>query len=667
MVGFVLIERNTNQQEQALLQSNTNQAADFASESLNAVGSLFSSAAGTVKSTNGSPSAFAHAEAGLPLTMLLVKKTGAAYVVTAASGKGFHTGQVLGGAVQSTVEGARSTLTTGPVTFNGKLSTARFALGGSTVPAALIVYGQLTLNPFTTVSLTTGKPFEHLRITLYGPGPVTTHNLLVSTSSSLPLRGPSARASVAVGSSEWTLVAVARQPFIGGFAKSSPIILLVLGLLMAIIIGIAIEILARRRDFAETLVDERTATLEEALKERGHLQEAEQRAREGAEAANRSKNVFISRMSHELRTPLNAVIGFGQLLELDGLTDDQRDSVDHILRGGRHLLGLINEVLDIARIETGDMTLSPEPVLVGDLLGDVLGLVRPLAAQHSIHLVGGRDASCAEYVFADRQRFQQVLLNLLSNAVKYNRVGGTVAVSCEPSGPIRMRIKVTDTGYGIPQEQLGRLFTPFDRLGAERGEIEGTGIGLSLSRQLAEAMGGTLDVDTVVGQGSTFWVELPLVEGPIERYERLNIFASSDHVDGPPPGDRHAVLYIEDNLANLSLVQRIVAQRDGIEIIPAMQGRLGLELAQEHRPALILLDLHLPDISGDEVLQRLRDDPKTASIPVVMVSAEATPGQVQRLLNAGALAYLTKPIDINQLLQILDDHVLTADSSPAPE
>jgi CheY-like chemotaxis protein len=265
---------------------------------------------------------------------------------------------------------------------------------------------------------------------------------------------------------------------------------------------------------------------------------------------------------------------------------------------------------------------------------------------------------CAEYVFADRQRLQQILLNLLSNGVKYNRVGGTVAVSCEMRGATQLRIKVADTGYGISQEQLGHLFTPFERLGAERSEIEGTGIGLALSRQLAEAMGGTLDIESTVGQGSTFWVELPLVEAPIERYERLNILGTPEAHGGRLPADRRTVLYIEDNLANLTLIQRIVAERDGIEIIPAMQGRLGLELAREHKPAVVLLDLHLPDISGDEVLQRLRDDPVTSTIPVVIVSADATPGQVQRLLNAGALAYLTKPIDVGQLLQILDDHVL---------
>jgi signal transduction histidine kinase/CheY-like chemotaxis protein len=476
-------------------------------------------------------------------------------------------------------------------------------------------------------------------------------------SGALP-KGDVDRQFLTIGSDRWLLLTSAKEPLVGTIAADAPWVSLLAGLIATLLVATLIEGLARRRSYALALVEDRTATLQAALAERGRLQLAEQVAREEAESANRYKNTFISRMSHELRTPLNAVIGFGQVLERQELSEDQRDSVDHILKGGHHLLGLINEVLDIARIESGDIGLSSEPVLVSDLVGDALSLVRPLAAQYSINLIGGRDSMCAEYVFADRQRLQQILLNLLSNGVKYNRVGGTVAVSCEMRGATQLRIKVADTGFGISQEQLGHLFTPFERLGAERSEIEGTGIGLALSRQLAEAMGGTLDIESTVGQGSTFWVELPLVEEPIERYERLNILGTPEAHGESLPADRRTVLYIEDNLANLTLIQRIVAERDGIEIIPAMQGRLGLELAREHQPAVVLLDLHLPDISGDEVLQRLRDDPATSTIPVVIVSADATPGQVQRLLNAGALAYLTKPIDVGQLLQILDDHVL---------
>jgi CheY-like chemotaxis protein len=359
-------------------------------------------------------------------------------------------------------------------------------------------------------------------------------------------------------------------------------------------------------------------------------------------------------MSHELRTPLNAVLGFAQLLELEDLSASQQESVAHILKGGRHLVDLIDEVLDISRIESGRLNLSPEPVRVRDVLTDTLDLIRPLASQHGIHLLGCGAEVDDGYVLADRQRLKQILLNLLSNAVKYNRPGGTVAMSCEPGREGFLRIAVADTGPGIRPEHLPLLFTPFERLGAEQTNVEGSGIGLALSRRLAEAMAGRLDVTTAVGQGSTFWVELPVAEGPVERYERLN---GGTAPESPPKvsSRRGTVLHIEDNLDNVKLVERILAQRGGIEIVAAMQGRLGLELAREHRPQLILLDLHLPDLGGDEVLRRLRHHPATATIPVVMISADATRGEIQRLLAAGAAHYLTKPLDVRQLLGILDE------------
>jgi PAS domain S-box-containing protein len=386
------------------------------------------------------------------------------------------------------------------------------------------------------------------------------------------------------------------------------------------------------------------------ITERARMEQAQDAARIAAEEANRSKSEFLSRMSHELRTPLNAILGFGQLLELDELTPDQRESTTQILRGGRHLLDLINEVLDISRIETGSLALSPEPVEVAEQLTGAVELMRPMADEHGINLVADAGRTCTDYVFADRQRLKQVLLNLISNAVKYNRRGGTVALGCE-HGEGTVRIRVSDTGPGIAADRLSKLFTPFERLGAEQTGVEGTGIGLALSLRLAEAMGGSIGVESAVGSGSTFWLELPTAEGPVERYERLT----------PPPvpaapvvGDQRCVLHIEDNLANLRLVERILAQRPGLRVVAAMQGRLGLELAREHHPVLVLLDLHLPDMGGDLVLQRLRDDPITASIPVAVVSADATPRQAQRLISAGAIAYLTKPIDVVELLRQVD-------------
>jgi PAS domain S-box-containing protein len=396
--------------------------------------------------------------------------------------------------------------------------------------------------------------------------------------------------------------------------------------------------------------------------ERARLQQAQEEARGAAEAANRSKSEFLSRMSHELRTPLNAVLGFAQLLELDELTEDQQEAVSQILKGGRHLLDLINEVLDITRIETGQLTLSPEPVLIPDLLGDALDLVRPLAAARHIHLVGDPAASSpATHVFADRQRLKQILLNLLANAIKYNRAGGSVSVFCKPVGDTRLRIEVADTGRGIRPEHLPLLFTPFERLDADQSDVEGTGLGLALSRRLAEAMGGILDVSSTPGQGSTFWVELAVVEGPVERHDRLNSVPTDERTP-PTAARRHRVLHIEDNLSNLKLVERILARGPAVEVIPAMQGRIGLDLAGQHQPAVILLDLHLPDMSGEAVLQQLRDDPATAAIPVIILSADATPGQVQRLVAAGALAYLTKPLDARELLRLLDQTLADAHS-----
>ena len=398
------------------------------------------------------------------------------------------------------------------------------------------------------------------------------------------------------------------------------------------------------------------------ISKRRAAEEALRGAQLGAEAANRSKSEFLSRMSHELRTPLNAVLGFSQLLTMQPLTEQESEAVEQILKGGRHLLDLINEVLDISRIEAGRMLLSPEAVLVSELVQESMDLVRAMAEERDVRLVVDR-AGMGAYVFADRQRAKQVLLNLLSNAVKYNHPRGTVAVSCRTHGGAELRISVADTGPGIRPELMSRLYAPFDRLDAGQTDVEGTGIGLTLSKSLAEAMGGTLHVESVPGQGSTFSLDLPQVEGPVERYERLQpepaaraVHAATDHLG---PGERHKVLYIEDNPSNLRLIERILARRGDVEVVSAMQGRFGIELARQHHPSLILLDLHLPDIGGEEILRRLLDDPVTASIPVVMVTADATVGQVQRLLSAGAAAYLTKPLDVARLLGLLDEMLVT--------
>jgi signal transduction histidine kinase len=375
-----------------------------------------------------------------------------------------------------------------------------------------------------------------------------------------------------------------------------------------------------------------------------------ERAMEEIERANSAKNDFLSRMSHELRTPLNVVLGFGQLLEMGEIDDDQRRSVGHILSAGQHLLDLVNEVLDLSRIESGRMTISPEPVELADLANEAVDLIRPLADDRAIRITAGLE-SCHHLVVADRQRLKQVLLNLLSNAVKYNRDGGEVELSCLGSGPDRLRLLVRDTGAGIPRALLDKLFEPFERLGADQ-TVEGTGLGLALSKQLVELMGGSIGVDTREVDGSTFWVELAVATSPAEAVaERVPEEGATER---PSAGGTRRVLLIEDNLANLKLIEALVQDRAGMELLPAMTGRLGVELAREHQPDLILLDQHLPDIPGAEVLQRLRATPETRAIPIVIVSADATPGQLQRMLEIGATAYVTKPIDVAAFLELLD-------------
>jgi len=380
------------------------------------------------------------------------------------------------------------------------------------------------------------------------------------------------------------------------------------------------------------------------------LEEESQMAREDAEAANRAKSEFLSRMSHELRTPLNAVLGFAQLLEMD-VSEDNRESVRQILRAGRHLLDLINEVLDITRIETGRLTLSPEPVLVSELIDETVDLMHPLAQAQGVAIDRDAGPASRRYVRADRQRIKQVLLNLVSNAVKYNRAGGSVSVRCAVTNDARLRISVQDTGIGIAAADIPRLFTPFDRLSAASSEVEGTGVGLALTQRLIQAMDGTIEVESHLGRGTTFTITLPLVDAPTTP-AAPGFTPSARDVPSDHPGG--TVLYIEDNQSNLQLLEEILRRRPAWRLVLAAQGSLGLELAAATNPDLILLDLHLPDMPGIEVLRHLRADPVTAAARVVIVSADATPGQVGRLRAAGADMYLSKPIDVEELLRLLD-------------
>jgi PAS domain S-box-containing protein len=376
-------------------------------------------------------------------------------------------------------------------------------------------------------------------------------------------------------------------------------------------------------------------------------------ARLEAERLNRAKSDFLSRMSHDLRTPLNAILGFAQLLELEELGADKHESVSQILRAGQHLLGLINEVLDIARIEAGHLSLSPEPVHARELVQIAVDLVRPLAVERGIALQVA-DVSSDVMVFADRQRLTQILLNLLSNAVKYNRPKGRVTVGFQPVDSGRLRIAVTDTGAGIPPSKLALLFQPFERLGADQTAIEGTGLGLALSRGLAEAMDGTVGVESVVDQGSTFFVELALTSAPTVTESAA---ASGGPVDAALPPASGLVLYIEDNRSNVRLMERLLQRRPNVRLLHAATGEEGLSLARETQPDLILLDLHLPDMPGTDVLHHLWQDAAMRRIPVAILSADATPAQARRLKASGAVAYLTKPLEIREVVKLIDERL----------
>jgi PAS domain S-box-containing protein len=390
------------------------------------------------------------------------------------------------------------------------------------------------------------------------------------------------------------------------------------------------------------------------ITERKKTDDALKIARLEAERANRAKSDFLSRMSHDLRTPLNAILGFAQILELAPLAGEERESVTQILKGGEHLLQLINEVLDIARIEAGHLSLSIEPVDAGEIVQQAIELVRPLTAARGIAIDVHLPAH-EVVIRADRQRLNQVLLNLLSNAVKYNRPGGRVTTAIEHQEGGRVRIAVADTGPGIPPGKLALLFQPFERLGAEQTSIEGTGLGLALSRRLAEAMEGTLGVTSEVDRGSTFWIEL--ADSPAPQ-PRATAPRHARAADGPTEAETAGlVLYIEDNQSNVRLMQRVLQRRPGVRLAHAPTGAAGIRMARDERPALIFLDLHLPDMSGEDVLDQLWQDPELRRIPVAVLSADATPAHPSRLKASGAIAYLAKPLDIREVIELVDDRL----------
>lgn len=376
-----------------------------------------------------------------------------------------------------------------------------------------------------------------------------------------------------------------------------------------------------------------------------------------AEQANQAKSEFLSNMSHELRTPLNVILGFGQLLQMKrGIDTDVQENVREIVKAGRHLLELINEVLDLARIESGHLSLQTEPVRCLEIVNECVSLMRPLAKQREIDLqVDIEELSAADRVSADAVRLKQVILNLLSNAIKYNRPRGAVTFKVCPIGQGRVRWSIVDTGFGIPAEQQACVFEPFSRLGMERTGVEGTGIGLVISKRLIEAMGGQIGFESKPQQGSRFWVELPQAQ-VLDDSPLIQVW-SREPMPTPAPIEnaRHGVvLYIEDNPANLKLIERMMQGRPNLLLITAHEPKLGLEFAFVHRPSLILLDINMPGMDGYEVLRRLRADPATASIPVVAVTAAAMPRDMEKARAAGFQDYLTKPVDIRRLYGALD-------------
>ncbi|MGB9992847.1 ATP-binding protein [Massilia sp. SM-13] len=394
----------------------------------------------------------------------------------------------------------------------------------------------------------------------------------------------------------------------------------------------------------EERVHERTMQLELANSELGL-------AMEEARSANQAKSAFLSSMSHELRTPLNAILGFAQILTSDKLPStlaQKKEFAGHILKSGRHLLTLINEILDLAKIESGAVALSMEPVEMQEMLAECRTMMEPLAAQRGIRALF--PDRCHVSVMADRTRLKQILLNLLSNAIKYNREGGAVVVDCSEPSPDILRISVQDTGMGLKQEQLDMLFQPFNRLGQESGVEEGTGIGLVVTRRLVELMGGTISVSSSPGVGSVFSVDLRST-APVQAPAMDVADAAAGHAVAQ---EEVTLLYVEDNPANLKLVQEIIRFRPGMRLLTAPDAQLGLEMARAHLPDIILMDVNLPGMSGLDAVRVLRADARTADIPVIALTANAMPRDVERGMAAGFFRYLIKPINIDEFTEAIN-------------
>ena len=418
----------------------------------------------------------------------------------------------------------------------------------------------------------------------------------------------------------------------------------------------------RLNEVLERRIHERTAELERSNEELTA-------AKAAADRANRAKSDFLSSMSHELRTPLNAVIGFGQLLASTSgkaaNAEQHAGYVRHIVDAGQHLLLLINELLDLAQIEAGKVNIQLQAVELPPLLDECLRMMEPMAAVRSVRLIPPTD--CDLLALADRGRLKQALINLLSNAIKYNRPNGTVHIVCSRPRDLRLRIEVRDTGAGLWPAQMAALFQPFNRLGQETGKTEGSGIGLVLTKRLVELMNGQIGATSTPDVGSAFWIELPEAAAPPAwadadaREHAVPSAAHTDHDGGP----QIPVLCVDDHPASQMLVEEILRHRPQLKLLKADNGRLGVELARMHQPAIIFMDNNMPGLSGREAQRILHSDSRTAHIPIIALTASATPGDVQSGVAAGFFRYLTKPVDVAELLSAVDDALKPADAGQA--